>query len=159
YDDPKNADCACLIGTDLRSIAGIEKAGGQQEAALADYHRAIGIFEELAAAEPQRSRWKSFIAETALDLSATYGNLVGGYPAVYYAEKAVSIRQDVAIQPTADSQERIAYAVALENLALQAQTRRKLQQGDEAVASLRLALASYSEANRIRNGVLDVDPE
>ena len=158
YDDPKNAECACSIGSDYDQIAKLSKRLDRPADALSAYHRALITFEDLAGREPKDTHWKRRIAALASDLSAAYAEELAHSFAFFYASRSVEIRKEFADRQSASTQERIDYALALETLADRVVNLNTDSEGPRK-KFVEQALSSRLEANRVRISVLEVDPE
>jgi tetratricopeptide (TPR) repeat protein len=161
--DPQNSECACQIASNFHSIASFEKGRGRLDEAVQAMLRALQISEELAALEPHQN-WSRDVASRDLALATLFHERDELRLALMYARPAVSIRAAVAARHSATSDERKAYAEALEAQSLYAREWAKHFSLDreaerkDADQFFELGISSLLEANEIRESVLRADP-
>src|SRR5262249_20197214 len=163
FQDPQNSECACQIASNFHSIANFEKARGRLDEAVPAMLRALQISEELDALEPHQN-WSRDVAARSLALATLFHERNELRLALMYARPAVSIRAAVAARHSATSDERKAYAEALEAQSLYAREWAKHFSLDreaerkDADQFFELGINSLLEANEIRESVLRADP-
>ena len=161
--DPQNSECACQIASNFQSIASFEKGRGRLDEAVPAMLRALQISEELEALEPHQN-WSRDVAARSLALATLFHERDELRLALMYARPAVAIRAAVAARHSATSDERKAYAEALEAQSLYAREwakhfslEREAERKD-ADQFFELGISSLLEANEIRESVLRADP-
>src|SRR5262249_50274528 len=161
--DPQTSECACQIASNFHSIANFEKARGRLDEAVQAMLRSLQISEELDALEPHQN-WSRDVATRSLVLARLFQERNELRLALMYAHPAVSIRAAVAARHSATSDERKAYAEALEAQSLYAREWAKHFNLDneaerkDADEFFQLGINSLLEANEIRESVLRADP-
>src|ERR1700704_4619885 len=161
--DPQNSECACQIASNFHAIANFEKGRGRLDEAVQAMLRALQISEELDALEPHQN-WSRDVAARSLALATLFHERNELRLALMYARPAVSIRAAVAARHSATSDERKAYAEALEAQSLYAREWAKHFSLDreaerkDADQFFQLGISSLLEANEIRESVLRADP-
>jgi tetratricopeptide (TPR) repeat protein len=161
--DPQNSECACQIASNFQAIANFEKGRGRLDEAVQAMLRSLQISEELDALEPHQN-WSRDVAARSLALATLFHERNELRLALMYARPAVSIRAAVAARHSATSDERKAYAEALEAQSLYAREWAKHFSLDreaerkDADQFFELGISSLLEANEIRESVLRADP-
>jgi hypothetical protein len=164
-EDPKNANCACIMANGHRSIRALERRLGNIDAAQTAELRALRIYEDLALLEPEKG-WNGLVVTSSQVLGDIHNARSEWRSALQYARKAALILQDETRSHSADSDKRIQYAAALEKSAGYAWSIAGLYTGTtdpsgraEASKYFAIAVTDLKEASAIRESVLAVDPE
>ena len=120
-DDPKNADCACLMATNFNAMSTLYAKMGADDEALQTKRAAVEIHEEQVQLLPEAG-WETALASRALELAALYAKQYEPRSALIYALRAAEMRRASASDHSADLKIRIEYAAALEAVSEYAHT-------------------------------------